>query len=72
MLLGNHLLTLLGLRSNGEMLRCYTQQNAAALEEFMQCWCIGRGDPIDREVLEASGAVSDRFIDPGMETVYGL
>lgn len=39
------------------------QQNAAALEEFAQAWHIGRGDPVDRSVLEASGAVSETFID---------
>ncbi len=39
------------------------QQNAAALDEFAQCWQIGRGDPVDRDVLEASGAISETFID---------
>lgn len=39
------------------------QQNAEALDEFVQSWRIGRGDPVDREVLEVSGAVSDTFID---------
>lgn len=39
------------------------RQNAAALEEFVQAWKIGRGDPVDRSSLEASGAVSDTFID---------
>jgi len=39
------------------------QQNAEALEEFSQSWQIGRGEPVDWSVLEASGAVSDTFID---------
>lgn len=39
------------------------RQNVAAIEEFAQAWQIGRGDPVDRSVLKASGAVSDTFID---------
>lgn len=39
------------------------RENAAALEEFVRAWRIGRGSPVNREVLEASGAVSDTFID---------
>jgi len=39
------------------------QQNAAALDEFAQRWCIGRGEPVDRAVLDASGAISETFID---------
>lgn len=39
------------------------QQNMAALEEFTQAWQIGRGDRVDRSVLENSGAVSSTFID---------
>jgi uncharacterized protein YhaN len=39
------------------------QQNAAALEAFVQAWKVGRGEPVDRHVLEASGAVSNTFID---------
>ena len=39
------------------------RQNTAALEEFTQAWQIGRGDPVDRSVLEASSGVSDTFID---------
>ncbi|WP_330632891.1 AAA family ATPase [Halocatena halophila] len=39
------------------------QENAAALGEFTDAWKIGRGDPVDRAVLEASGAVSETFID---------
>jgi len=39
------------------------RQNIAALEEFTQAWQIGRGDPVDRSVLEAASGVSDTFID---------
>lgn len=39
------------------------QENAAALDEFVDAWKVGRGKPVDREVLEASGAVSGNFID---------
>lgn len=39
------------------------QENAAALNEFVDAWKVGRGKPVDREVLEASGAVSSTFID---------
>ena len=39
------------------------QDNAAALNEFVDAWKVGRGEPVDREVLEASGAVSSNFID---------
>jgi uncharacterized protein YhaN len=39
------------------------QQNAAALEEFVQAWKVGRGKPVNRNVLEASGAISSTFID---------
>lgn len=31
------------------------QENAAALNEFADAWKVGRGEPVDREVLEASG-----------------
>lgn len=36
---------------------------AEALETYRNAWSIGRGDPVDRETLEASGAVTDNFID---------
>ncbi len=36
---------------------------AAGLDAFASNWRIGRGEPINREVLEASGAVSETFID---------
>lgn len=39
------------------------QENAAALDEFVDAWKVGRGKPVDREVLEASGAVSSTFIN---------
>ncbi len=39
------------------------QQNGAALEAFVQAWQIGRGNPVDRSVLESSDAVTDTFID---------
>ncbi|MFW5998940.1 MAG: hypothetical protein ACOCP5_04220 [Halanaerobiaceae bacterium] len=35
----------------------------ACLTEFIRCWKIGRGKPVDRLVLKRSGAVSDNFID---------
>jgi hypothetical protein len=39
------------------------EENAAALGEFVDAWKVGRGEPVDREVLEDSGAVSGNFID---------
>jgi energy-coupling factor transporter ATP-binding protein EcfA2 len=39
------------------------QHNAAALEAFVQAWKVGRGEPVDRQALEASGAVSNNFIN---------
>ncbi|UHQ96232.1 ATP-binding protein [Natrinema halophilum] len=39
------------------------QENAAALNEFVDAWEVGRGEPVDREILEDSGAVSSNFID---------
>lgn len=39
------------------------EQNADALDAFVQAWRVGRGEPVDRQVLEDSGAVSDTFID---------
>lgn len=39
------------------------QANAAGLDEFVDAWKVGRGEPVDREVLKASGAVSSNFID---------
>ncbi len=39
------------------------EQDARALEEFVQSWRIGQGKPVDRSVLESSGAISDTFLD---------
>jgi hypothetical protein len=39
------------------------RENGSALEAFVRAWRIGRGRPVDRAVLEDSGAVSDTFID---------
>lgn len=39
------------------------KQNADALDAFVQAWKVGRGKPVDRQVLEDSGAVSNTFID---------
>lgn len=36
---------------------------ARALTAAWQAWCIGRGRPVDRDVLIASGAISDAFLD---------
>jgi DNA repair exonuclease SbcCD ATPase subunit len=33
------------------------------LEEFIESWKVGRGNPVDRTALQESGAVSDNFID---------
>jgi uncharacterized protein YhaN len=41
----------------------HIQQAGAALEEFVDAWRVGRGDPVDRAALEATDAVSDNFID---------
>lgn len=39
------------------------QENAAALTAFVDAWKVGRGQPVDREVLDASGAITSNFID---------
>ncbi len=36
---------------------------ARALETMLSCWRVGRGEPIDRAVLEKTDAVSDTFIE---------
>lgn len=36
---------------------------ADAVVAFADAWRVGRGEPVDRAVLEASGAVSSNFID---------
>lgn len=40
-----------------------TRIAAEALDEFVDAWNVGRGKPVDRDVLDASGAVSRHFID---------
>jgi len=39
------------------------RRHGAALEAFVEAYTVGRGKAIDRDVLEASGAVSNNFID---------
>jgi len=39
------------------------EARAEALEAYRDAWAIGRGEPVDREVLEVSGSVTDNFID---------
>lgn len=39
------------------------RQHGAALESFVEAYTVGRGKAVDRDVLEASGAVSDTFTD---------
>jgi uncharacterized protein YhaN len=36
---------------------------ADAVASWQEAWHVGRGRPVDRTVLEASGAVSEKFID---------
>ncbi len=59
-----------GLLADGERAR------VAALGEvaraFAEAWRVGRGRPVDRAVLEASGAVSDAFIDKVTEVAAEL
>lgn len=45
---------------------------AAILELFISEYEVGRGKPIDREVLEASGEVSSRYIAPFTEMLREL
>ena len=42
------------------------------LEVFFRLWCEGRGRPVDRGVLEASGVVSRRYLDGVVEIAAGL
>ena len=42
------------------------------LEIFTRLWREGRGRPVDREVLEASGVVSERFLDSVVEMAAEL
>jgi DNA repair exonuclease SbcCD ATPase subunit len=46
-----------------ETSREQVRQHGAALETFVEAYTIGRGKAVDRDVLEASDAVSDTFID---------
>lgn len=39
------------------------RRNGAALAAFTEAYTVGRGDPVDRTVLEDSGAVTENFID---------
>ncbi|WP_282350876.1 ATP-binding protein [Haloferax volcanii] len=39
------------------------RRHGAALESFVEAYTVGRGKAVDRDVLEASGAVSSTFID---------
>lgn len=39
------------------------QARAKALDAFIEAWKVGRGRPVTRADLEASGAISDIFID---------
>lgn len=39
------------------------QRNGEALKAFVRAWQKGRGERVDRQVLEDSGAVSENFID---------
>jgi uncharacterized protein YhaN len=43
------------------------QALARAAEAYTDAWCIGRGRPVDRLALEASGAVTDNHIDALVE-----
>ena len=38
------------------------RRRAAGVEAWVEAWREGRGRPVDREALEASGAVSERFL----------
>jgi hypothetical protein len=46
-----------------ETSRQQVRRHGAALEAFVEAYTVGRGKAVDRDVLEASGAVSDTFID---------
>lgn len=45
------------------MSREQVRRHGAALEVFVETYTVGHGKAINRDVLETSGAVSDRFID---------
>ena len=46
-----------------ESAREQVRRHGAALESFVEAYTVGRGEAVDRNVLEASGAVSNTFID---------
>lgn len=46
-----------------ESAREQVRRHGAALESFVEAYTVGRGKAVDRDVLEASGAVSNTFID---------
>ncbi|MFW5982308.1 MAG: AAA family ATPase [Candidatus Brocadiia bacterium] len=48
------------------------RRNGVALEAFTEAWQIGRGRPVNRTVLEESGAVSSKFIDEVSELAEEL
>jgi DNA repair exonuclease SbcCD ATPase subunit len=62
-----HLRSLLQIGSvNGlltEKSREQVRRHGAALGAFVEAYTVGRGKAVDRDVLQASGAVSDNFID---------
>jgi len=41
----------------------HVQALARAVESWKEAWFVGRGEPLDRTVLDASGAVSKNYID---------
>lgn len=42
------------------------------LEVFCEAWCEGRGRPVDRDAIEASGAVSERYLEGVVELAREL
>lgn len=62
-----HLLSLLEVGAADGLLsetsREQVRRHGAALEAFVEAYTVGRGKAVDRDVLEASGAVSDNFIE---------
>ncbi len=61
-----------GLRTVDDDQLTLAQENAAALEEFADAWKVGRGKPVDRAVLDDSGAVSGNFLDEVTELANSL
>ena len=69
------------LRADAPFLRERAEHSAAVatlgarielLETFCDAWREGRGRPVDRGVLDRSGAVTERFLDPLAEVVDEL